>query len=254
MSGYANGCVAKMMPILFTWIYLAVASPMKGEPTFHSGQSVVSKSTHYARLRKRLQKTGTRCATRRLVAIAGRERRLKQDANHVVSKRIVDAHPHALIGLENLTDIRERTKRKKGKKATKKQRQANARHSKWAFAELQRMLAYKATCAESMAVKVDAHYTSQACPMCGYTSQDNRPGKGLLFVCQTCHYPIRPVKPLRSRMRIEGVFLSGRDGCGEELVLDISTVFCDNPSMDTVVKSNQSIVYSCHSSFKPAWN
>src|SRR6266700_5172791 len=101
--------------------YLAVTSTTKGENTFHSGKSIVPKANHYARLRKRLQQKGTRSATRRLVVISGRERRLKQDANHVVSKRIVEAHPHALIGLENLTDIRERTKRKKGKKATKKQ-------------------------------------------------------------------------------------------------------------------------------------
>src|SRR5437764_1938834 len=167
--------------------YLAVSSTMRGEPTFHSGKSVVAKSNHYARLRKRLQKKGTRAATRRLVVISGRERRLKQDANHVVSKRIVEKHPHALIGLENLTDIRERTKRKRGKKATKKQRKANARQSKWAFAELHSMIAYKATLHESMAVKVDAHYTSQACPMCGYTSKANRSRQGLLFVCQSFH-------------------------------------------------------------------
>jgi len=41
-----------------------------------------------------------------------------------------------------------------------------------------------------MAVKVDAHYSSQACPMCGYTSKENRPNKGLLFVCQSCHYTL----------------------------------------------------------------
>ena len=167
--------------------YLAVSSTMEGEPTFHSGKSMVAKSNHYARLRKRLQQKGTRSATRRLVQVSQRERRLKQDANHVVSKRLVEKHPHALIGLENLTDIRERTKRKKGKKATSAQRKANARHSKWAFAELQSMIAYKATLHESMAVKVDAHCTSQACPLCGYTGKDNRPGKGLLFVCQSCH-------------------------------------------------------------------
>jgi len=38
-----------------------------------------------------------------------------------------------------------------------------------------------------MAVTVDAWKTSQACPRCGYTSEDNRPGKGLLFTCQACH-------------------------------------------------------------------
>src|SRR5438876_10499322 len=170
--------------------YLAVSSTTKGDCTFSSGKRIVPKANHYARLRKRLQKKGTHSATRRLVAIAGRERRLKQDANHVVSKRIVQEHPHTLIGLENLTDIRERTKRKHGKKATSKQRKANARHCKWTFAELHAMIAYKATLNGSMAVKVDAHSTSQACPMCGYTSEDNRPRKGLLFVCQTCHYTL----------------------------------------------------------------
>jgi IS605 OrfB family transposase len=116
--------------------------------------------------------------------MSGRERRLKQDANHVVSKRIVTRHPQSIIGLEQLTDIRERTRRKHGKQASKKRRKANAAYSKWAFAELHSMIAYKALLYGSMAVKVDAHYTSKACPMC----DANRPNKGLLFVCQNCHY------------------------------------------------------------------
>jgi putative transposase len=36
-------------------------------------------------------------------------------------------------------------------------------------------------------VKVDAYKTSQACPRCGHTSEDNRPEKGLSFSCQVCH-------------------------------------------------------------------
>ncbi|MFL5656615.1 MAG: RNA-guided endonuclease InsQ/TnpB family protein [Ktedonobacteraceae bacterium] len=170
--------------------YLAVTSTTKGECTFHSGKSLVPKANHYARLRKRLMHKGTRSATRKLVQISRRERRLKQDANHVVSKRIVEQHPHSLIGLENLTDIRERTRRKHGKKASKKQRKANARQSSWSFAELHSYIAYKALLHESMAIKVDAHYTSQACPMCGHTCKANRPNKGLLFVCQNCHYTL----------------------------------------------------------------
>jgi putative transposase len=170
--------------------YLAVTSTTQGSCSFYSGQSMVPKANHYARLRKRLQKKGTRSATRRLVAISGRERRLKQDANHVVSKRIVESHPHSLIGLEDLTHIRERTRRRKGKKASKKQRRANAAHSKWSFAELHGMIAYKAVLQESMAVKVDADYTSQACPRCGHTCPENRPDKGLVFSCQNCHYTL----------------------------------------------------------------
>ena len=60
-------------------------------------------------------------------------------------------------------------------------------YSKWAFAELHSMIAYKALLAGSMAIKVDANYTSQACPICGHTCEKNRPKKGLLFVCQNCH-------------------------------------------------------------------
>jgi IS605 OrfB family transposase len=164
--------------------FLAVTSSAKGEAHFHSGKSIVPQANHYTRLRKRLQEKGTRSATRRLVAISGRERRLKQDANHVVS------NPQSLIGLENLTGIRERTPRTSGKRTTKKQRKANARHSRWAFAELQRMIAYKALMQQSLTVKVDAHYTSQACPRCGSTSKENRPGKGLLFVCCACRYTL----------------------------------------------------------------
>ena len=168
--------------------YLAVTATPKNDAAFYSGKAVRAKADHYARLVKRLQKKGTRSATRPLVAISGRERRLKQDANHQISHRIVTEHPHSLIGLEDLTHIRERTKRKHGQHATKKQRRANRHASKWAFAELHGYIAYKATLTGSMAVKVDAHYTSQACPMCGYTDEANRPKKGLLFVCQACHY------------------------------------------------------------------
>jgi len=55
--------------------YLAVTSTTKGECNFYSGKSIVPKTNHYARLRKRLQRKGTRSATRRSIAIAGRERR-----------------------------------------------------------------------------------------------------------------------------------------------------------------------------------
>jgi len=174
--------------------YLAVSSNTRGDCTFHTGKSVVPKANHYARLRKRLQQKGTRAATRRLVVISGRERRLKADANHVVSKRIVTRYQNSLIGLESLTDIRERTPRrkrtKKGKQVSTKQRKSNAAYSKWSFAELQSMIAYKSLMVGSMAIKVDANYTSKACPMCGHTCDANRPNKGLMFICQNCHYTL----------------------------------------------------------------
>ncbi|MGH2493246.1 MAG: RNA-guided endonuclease InsQ/TnpB family protein [Ktedonobacteraceae bacterium] len=177
--------------------YLAVTATISNDSSFYSGKRVRARADHYARLRKRLQHKGTRSATRRMIAMSGRERRLKLHTNHRIAKSIVNAHPHTLIGLEDLTGIRERTKRRtrRGKKhgngtepVSSKARRANRHASKWAFAELHGMIAYKAALSKSsLTIKVDAHYTSKACPMCGYTSDKNRPQHGLLFTCQNPH-------------------------------------------------------------------
>lgn len=170
--------------------YLAVTTDTTNHTRFFSGKTVRHRANHYARLTKKLQQKGTRSARRKLVAISGRERRFKLDANHCISKQIVAKYPNSIIGLEELTNIRDRTKgkRKIGKRASKKQRRANRITSKWSFGELHRLIAYKATLAGSMAIKVEANYTSQGCPKCGYTSKDNRPAKGLLFICQVCQH------------------------------------------------------------------
>jgi len=179
--------------------YLAVATDTQDHTQYFPGKEVRAIADHYARLRKRLQRKDTRAATRRLVVIAGRERRLKHERNHLISRRLVDAYPHSLIGLEELPHIRERTKRKHGKRASVKQRKANRHASQWAFAELHGYVAYKALhgyvaykalLAGSMIVKVDPYQTSQACPRCGYTAEHNRPDKGLLFLCQRAECPL----------------------------------------------------------------
>ncbi len=181
--------------------YLAVTSTATGKAAFHPGKRVRHRANHYARLRKRLQKKGTRGAKRRLKRIEQRERRLKLQANHLIAKQIIEQHPHALIGLEQLTDIRERTRRKKRKRkkngtgserVSPKARKANRVYSQWSFAQLHALINYKAALAGSLALKVDADYTSKTCPMCGLTSDENRPHKGLLFVCQNpnCRYTL----------------------------------------------------------------
>jgi putative transposase len=180
--------------------YLATTATLSNRSRFYPGKRVRAKADHYARLQKRLQKKGTRSATRRKIALGGRERRLKLQVNHRIAKSIVTSHPHTLIGLEELTGIRERTKRRTRRRkkhgrgtepVSKKARRANRHASKWAFAELQEMISYKAALAGSLAIKVDADYTSQACPYCGYADKRNRPGKGLLFICQNKQCPYR---------------------------------------------------------------
>ena len=181
--------------------YLAVTSTSTGKASFHPGKRVRHHANHYARLRKRLQQKGTRGAKRRIRRLTQRERRLKMQANHTIAKQIIAQHPHTLIGLEDLTGIRERTKRRKrsrkknGKgyaRVSPKARKANRVYSQWSFAELHALLSYKAALSGSVAVKVDADYTSKACPMCGHTTEENRPNKGLLFVCQNpeCGYTL----------------------------------------------------------------
>jgi transposase len=61
----------------------------------------------------------------------------------VNSKRIIERYPKVVIGIEELSGIRERTRRKGGKRASARQRKANAVASKWSFSELHGLIAYK---------------------------------------------------------------------------------------------------------------
>ena len=97
---------------------------------------------------------------------------LWRTANYVVSKSIVERYPHALIGLEHLKAIRERTKRRTGKRASQKQRKTNAQMSTWSLAELHAMLASKALRQGSMTIHIDANSTSQACPVWAYLAKE----------------------------------------------------------------------------------
>ncbi len=169
--------------------YITVAADTRNKTQFFSGKEVRHKASRYVKARKSLQRKDTRSATRRLVALSGRERRFIANTNHCIANQVVT--PSTLIGLENLIHIRERTRPKKTcKKASKKQRRANSNKAKWSFAQLHCFIDYKAVLSGSLAVKVDAHCTSQACPGCGHTSKENRPNKGLTFVCQKCGYTL----------------------------------------------------------------
>ena len=167
--------------------YLAVETDLNNKSAFYSGKQARHKANRYFQARKTLQRKGTRSAKRRLIALSDRERRFIADVNHQISKQI--AKPNSLIGLENLNGIRDRTKSKSCKKASKKERIAN-RNKAWLFAELHGYIDYKANLNGSLATKISAHYTSQSCPKCGHTSKANRPNKGLLFRCECCNYEL----------------------------------------------------------------
>ncbi len=167
---------------------IAVESNTRGKCRFYHGGHQRHLAERAASTRSALQAKGTRGAKAVLRKLALRERRLNADTAHRVSKSI--AEPHAMVGMEWLKDIRNRTERRHSRKDSARRRKANRKVSSWGFADIQAKIAYKTRLSEGVPVWVDADYTSQGCPVCGHTGTENRPGKGLLFVCACCQHTL----------------------------------------------------------------
>lgn len=134
----------------------------------------------YFRLRRKLQKAGTKSAKRHLKNMRGKQRRFRRDCDHVLSKRIVQATPPGgTIVLENLTNIRSRVKQRHGA-------QSRRIHG-WSFAQVRAFTEYKAESRGCTVVGVDPRHTSQRCSRCGYVSRHNRRSRAL-FKCRKCGY------------------------------------------------------------------
>ena len=153
-----------------------IAADSDGE-TFCGALNASLRKRH-ARLRRNLQKKGTKSAKRRLTARRRKEARFASDLNHRISKAIVRKATDTGRGVavEDLTHIRERT--------TVQRSQRRAHHS-WAFAQLRSFLTYKAAQAGVPLVAVNPRYTSQACPECGCIDRKNRPTRDR-FQCISC--------------------------------------------------------------------
>ena len=123
----------------------------------------------------------TPSSRRRLKAIGQRENRWMQNVNHCVSKALVENNPkHTLFVLEDLSGIRSATER-----VRTKDRYVSV---SWSFYDLEQKLMYKAKQNQSSVIKVDSHYTSQCCPVCGHIERSNRNKKIHLFCCKNCGY------------------------------------------------------------------
>ncbi len=82
--------------------YLAVTS----QNQFYNGTKLREIRNKHFRLRRSLQKKGTRAAKRKLKKLSGREQRFRNDVNHCISKQIVKyILPNSVIVLEDLTGI-----------------------------------------------------------------------------------------------------------------------------------------------------
>jgi len=115
----------------------------------------------YLQLRRRLQRNGSKSAQQLLRKVSGREARHVKHVNHEVSKAIVAEavrNECSVITLEALTNIRERIKTGK---------RMRSRLHRWAWAQLQNFVVYKAEAAGIRVAYVNPAYTSQTCAVCG---------------------------------------------------------------------------------------
>lgn len=169
---------------------LAVSSTNTNKVKFFHGGAVKQKCREFSKTRSGLQEKGTRSACRVLTRLAMRERRFRTDVNHKISYGLME--PNIIIGMENLKDIRVRTmsRRKRGKFATPKQRQANKESSSWSYGELQSFVGYKVFFHDSLMLKIDPYNTSKMCNKCGHVSDNNRPKGSLIFRCEACKHTI----------------------------------------------------------------
>jgi IS605 OrfB family transposase len=133
------------------------------------------------RLRRKLQKKGTKSAKRHLRKLSGRTARRRRDHDHVVSRRIVaGCAAGSTLAVENLTNIRTRVR---AQKANGGQRRLHS----WSFATLRAFLTYKAQERGIRVEGVDPRHTSQTCSRCGYKSRYNRRSQSD-FHCRSCGY------------------------------------------------------------------
>ncbi|MEA5599131.1 transposase [Rivularia sp. UHCC 0363] len=156
-----------------------------------SGKDIQQVRDRYARVRASLQQKaskGTRSTRRRarqiLKRLSGREQRYQTWLNHNISKVIVLSalRGNAIIAVEDLTGIRERTNEMPRSKTERR------RSNSWAFYQLRLFLSYKGIKWGVELIAVNPAYTSQTCSECLHIhpvrGKSYRSGKS--FKCGHC--------------------------------------------------------------------
>jgi|GEM_PF-103847 len=155
------------------------------------GKQITDKRDKFSRLRALLQtkaSKGTRSTRRRarqiLQRLSGREKRYQTWLNHNISKLIVLSalQNNAIIAIEDLSGIRERTNQLPRNKTERR------RSNSWAFFQLRMFLTYKCLRSGVELVVVNPAYTSQTCAECLHIhpvrGKSYRSGK--IFKCGHC--------------------------------------------------------------------
>ena len=162
---------------------LAVAYDERGKTTFFDGKAIRAKREQFARLREKLQKKNTKSTKRLLKRLEQRENRWMTDANHVLTRALVDRYgANTVFVLEDLEGVSfsEEILRKRTKSWKRQVRS-------WAFYQFEQFLEYKAREVGSKVLKVPASYTSQRCPRCGKIEKNQRDRDNHEYHC-TCGF------------------------------------------------------------------
>ncbi len=138
------------------------------------------------RLKRKLQSKGTKSAKRHLKKLSGKQRRFRRDADHILSKHLVQHAPAgSTLIFENLTHIRDTSNMGRG--IQNKNVQNKRKLHSWTFAQLYNFTAYKAQERGIRVAIIDPRHTSQTCSRCGYQHRANRRSQSL-FLCRKCGY------------------------------------------------------------------
>lgn len=125
----------------------------------YGGGKIRNERDKFLAKRRKLASNGSQSAKQLLKKISGKEARRMKQINHEVSKQIIkEAKDAGIIVLENLTNIRKRIKGGK---------RLRSRLYRWAFRQLQTMIAYKAENQGLSVIYVNPAYSSQTCSHCG---------------------------------------------------------------------------------------
>ena len=146
----------------------------------YSGGHLNGLRKRHAKLRTRLQLTGTRSAKRLLLKRKHKEHRFGSWVNHNISKKLVTKAKDTFraIALEDLKGIRERLTVRKAQRRS---------HSSWSFNQLRQFIEYKAEIAGVPFLLVNPRNTSRSCPNCGLIDKRNRSSQSE-FKCISCNF------------------------------------------------------------------
>lgn len=149
------------------------------------GKPIQKVRDRYSKVRASLQakvSKGTRTTRRRvrniLKRLSGREQRYQTWLNHNISKRVIETakSQSAVVAIENLTGIRDRTNQQPRNKTERR------RSNSWAFFQLRSFLEYKGLKEGVEVIAINPAYTSQTCHVCNHIGlrSDKR------FRCSNC--------------------------------------------------------------------